>query len=352
MSTDFMTYLNYMATWDSESDANIDKLIAEHNYFVNLGDFEYDQEIDEEFKTLHDLACKVRDLTIAADATQIAADAAAVASIWSFGLGMAAFAALEATEAIEQKVISSKSKELNNKLTSADEDIAKKIGTKVSKYVTQYKLNNDLIVSKAPKGLDARTCRANLMQFMAGVEKNGTLDAAHFRQYASSCRRLFDSEEINDVYDALDKLNLSAKDDDDIEAFVGTLAGFKFPDKFAVDIVRSFCIAIMVYKLKIATTKIAKIAKAKGISVEEVDESAFEVMDACGKFVAVVAVIMSVVDVIFEILDIVDVVKQCKAMCDKLDGPIKQSYKDYFDGMKKASIQYQAAIAKKKASLA
>ena len=63
-----------------------------------------------------------------------------------------------------------------------------------------------------------------------------------------------------------------------------------------------------------------------------------------------VAVIMSVVDVIFEVIDIVDVVEQCKAMCDKLEGPIKQSYKDFNDGMKKASIQYQAALAKKKAS--
>ena len=279
-----MAYLNYVSTWESESDANIDKLIAEHHYFVNLGDFESDHAIEEEFKTLHDLAVEVRNLTIAADATQIAADAAAVASIWSFGLSMAAFASLEAAVQIENRNISSKSEKLNSKMASADADIAKKIGTKVSNYVTQYTSNNDLIANKVPEGLDHRTCRSYLMQFMAGVEKNGTLDAAHFRQYASSCRRLFDSEEINDVYDALDKLNFSDKDDDDVHAFIRTLEGFEFTDMYALNIVRNVSIAIMFHNLRIARTRIAKAAaEAPKIPVDQVDESAFEFMDACGE---------------------------------------------------------------------
>lgn len=126
-STDLITYLNYMSTWETESDANIDTLISEHNLFVNLGDFNSDSAIDKEFTTLDNLACDVRDRTIAADATQISADAAAIASIWSFGLGMAAFAALEAAHIIEQKYISSKSKELNEKLTTVDTDISSQI---------------------------------------------------------------------------------------------------------------------------------------------------------------------------------------------------------------------------------
>jgi len=95
-STDLITYLNYLSTWETESDNNIDALISELNLFVTLDDFESDSIVDKEFDELTDLAITVRNATIAADAIQMAADAAAVASIWSFGLSMAVFAALEA----------------------------------------------------------------------------------------------------------------------------------------------------------------------------------------------------------------------------------------------------------------
>jgi hypothetical protein len=346
-STDLITYLNYMATWDSESDANIDSIITEQSLFLQVGDFDYTTAVEEEFKDLTDLAMEVRNLTIAADATQIAADVAAVASIWSFGLGMAAFAALEAAEIIEKKVISNKSKKLNNKLTTVDTDISAKISVNVKNYVTQYKLNNNLIASKAPKGLDTQTCRADLMQFMADVQRRaGKLDAKTFRKYAESARLLYNSEEINKVYDALDELNLSAKSEADVQKFMNVLAGFKPPQgvTIAKELLTGVSIMIMFYKLKIANKTIKATAAEAGIPVEEVNTSAFEAMDAVGKFATVVAVVMSVVDIIFNILDIVDVVEQCKKMCDELEGKIKQSYLAYFKGIKEASKRYKAAI--------
>ncbi len=342
-STDLITYLNYMSTWETESDANIDAIISEQNMFVNLGDFDADSAIDKEFTTLYSLACDVRDRTIAADATQIAADAAAIASIWSFGLGMAAFAALEAAEIIQQKYISSKSKELNEKLTTIDTDISVQVGDGVKNYVAMYKQNNNLIVSKAPKGLDTRTCRGLLLQFLAQVQRTTTLDATNFRKYAESARILYNSPEIDAVYNALDTLNLSDKTDADVKKFMNVLAGLSYP-KTELSIVRNFCIAIMFYKLKIANATIKAQAEAAGLPLEEVEASAFETLDAMGKFVTVVAVVMSVVDIVFNILDIVDVVEQCKKMCDQLNGPIKDSYKSYFDGIKTAAQQYKAAI--------
>jgi hypothetical protein len=345
-STDLITYLNYMSTWDTESDENIDKLISEQNLFVNLNDFESDSAVDSVFNAINDLACEVRDRTIAADATQMAADAAAVASIWSFGLGMAAFVALEAAEQIEKAVISSKAKELNEKLTTADADISSRIGQNVADYVAKYKENNNLIVSKAPKGLDTSTCRANLMQFMAEVQRNGKLDAATFRQYAESARIVYNSDEINKVYDALDKLNFSAKSDADVKQFMNVLAGLTLPPnaKFGLTLVTSMSIAIMFYKLKIANATIKAQAEEAGLPVEEVDTNAFEAMDAVGKFAAGVAIVMSVVDVVLNIIDIVDVVEQCKKMCDELNTTIKTSYKSYFNGIKTAAQQYRAAI--------
>lgn len=344
-STDLITYLNYIATWDSESDGNIDPVISEHDQFVNIGDFDSDAAVNAEFDTLVGLAMEVRNLTIAADATQIAADAAAIASIWSFGLGMAAFAALEAAEIIEQKVISSKSTDLNNKLTTADTDISAAIGDKVKNYVAIYKSNNNLIASKAPVGLDTRTCRSMLLQFMAEVERKTTLTAANFRKYAESARLVYNSTEIQQVYDALDTLNLSDRTDADVKQFMDTLAGFNFPGKEAISLVRSFCIAIMFYKLNIAINTIREQARAAEIPVEEVNATVFETLDAAGKFVAVLTVIMSVVDVVFDILDIVDVVQQCEKMCDELNGSIKQSYLDYFNGIKTVAAAYKAAIS-------
>jgi hypothetical protein len=257
---------------------------------------------------------------------------------------MAAFAALQAAEIIQEKVISSKSTELNNKLTSVDADISAQINSPVSDYVAKYKQNNNLIASKAPVGLDTRTCRGLLLQFLAQVQRNTTLDVGTFKQYAESARRLYNSDEINAVYDALDTLNLSQKTDADVKKFMDFLAGFTFPGKTEISMVQNACIAIMFYKLKIANATIREQAEAAGLPVEEVDATAFGAMDAVGKFIAVVAVVMSVADVVFEILDIENVVTQCEKMCDQLNGPIKQSYLDYFNGIKTSARAYKAAI--------
>lgn len=333
-----------MSTWETESEENIDRIISEQALFVNLGEFDSDTAVNTEFTTLYDLSCEVRNLTIAKDATQIAADGAAIAAIWSFGLGMAAFAALQAAEIIQEKVISSKSTELNNKLTTVDDDISAHINSQVSDYVAKYKKNNNLIASKAPVGLDTRTCRGLLLQFLAQVQRNTTLDVGTFKQYAESARRLYNSDEINAVYDALDTLNLSQKTDADVKKFMDFLAGFNFPGKTEISMVQNACIAIMFYKLKIANATIKEQAEAAGLPVEEVDATAFGAMDAVGKFIAVVAVVMSVADVVFDILDIENVVTQCEKMCDQLNGPIKQSYLDYFNGIKTSARAYKAAI--------
>merc|ERR1712232_1546497 len=183
----------------------------EHRLFLDLGNFEPNSAVNSVFDTIIKEACKVRDLTISADSVQIAADAAAISAIWSFGLSMAAFAALEASEEILKKEISSKQHELNKMLKTADADVAGKIDANVFTYVNTWKKNNNLIASKAVADMDTATCRSNLMQFMASVERHTTLTAETFRQYAETARRLFNSSEINNVYDAHDKLEKAIK---------------------------------------------------------------------------------------------------------------------------------------------
>ncbi|KAL7762645.1 hypothetical protein ACKLNR_009180 [Fusarium oxysporum f. sp. zingiberi] len=101
----------------------------------------------------------------------------------------------------------------------------------------------------------------------------------------------------------------------------------------------------MVYKLSIANKTILVNAKPVGFEVAEVESGSFGVHDPGGKFVAVVAVVMSVVDTVLEIIDIVDVVEETREMVDQLNGPTKQSYKDFFNGIRPASQGYNAAIA-------
>jgi hypothetical protein len=354
-STSLMTYLSYMSTWDTESDANINEIIAEQYLFLQVGDFDYETAVNTEFQTLNNLAISVRDQTIAADAVQIAADVAAVASIWSFGLGMAAFATLEASEIIERRFISSKSAELNNKLTTVDTDISSKISENVKNYITKFKSNNNLIKSKAPVGLDTKTCRSILLHFTSEVyRKTGKLDPATFKTYAESARLLYRSSEIQKVYDALDELNLSEKNEADVRKYMNVIVGFQLPTgvKLAKNIVMGISILIMFRNLKIANNVIkaeaeaaAEAAGEAGMPVEEfVSRSAFDAMGAIGKGATIIAVMSSVLDIFFNILDIVDVVQQSNAMCNELQGRIKQSYLDYFNGIKEASKQYKAAI--------
>lgn len=312
MSTDMITYLNYMPTWDSETDENIQRIINKQELFASVGDFNSDSAVDAEFDVLTDMAKTLRNETIAADATQIAADGATVAAIWTFGLGMAAFAALETAETIKKTVISDKSKELNNKLATINADISTKINQQVNIYVIQYKVNNNLITSKAPKGLDARRYCSILMQFTAYIYKyNGTFNIPGFKKYTESARILYNSNEINNIYNALDKLNLSAKSANNITQILGYIKGLNFSST-AISIVRNISITIMAYKLNITNKTIAKYAKAAGLEVAEVESSAFGIIDAVGKFTAVVAVVISVVDTVLEVLDIIDVVEQTK----------------------------------------
>ncbi|KAK3368276.1 hypothetical protein B0H63DRAFT_528646 [Podospora didyma] len=246
-----------MSTWDSESDDNINEIIPSTSSTVRVD-------------------------TIEADTLQIAADAAAVAAIWTFGLGMAAYAVFETEAIIEKGVISSKAKELNGKLTAIDANISARINQNVNLYVIQYKSNNDLIASKAPKGLDARTCRSILMQFMAQVhEYNGTLDIAGFKKYAEAARRLYNSPEINDVYDALDKLNLSEESDADVQQFIELVKSQNF-DSVVMILLRNIAVTSMAFSLNIANQTIRDCAKAAGFEVAEVESSAFGMLDVWG----------------------------------------------------------------------
>jgi hypothetical protein len=344
MSSDALSYLLYMQTWDDETDENINAIICEHKYFLMMDGIDASQAVEKEFKILYDQACTVRDEVIAADSVQIAADAAAIASVISFGLGMAAFTALEAAELGLRIEEAKEAKALNEKFTSIDNDIAEDVGPDATTYIDKFKENNNLIASKAAKGTDVRHCRANLMQFLAEVEKRETLTADSFRKYAHAARKLYEGEEINKIYDALDKLNFSDKTDNDVKDLMDVLADLKVVP-FELSLVTGISVAIMFNKLNVAQKTIKSMAKEAGVPVEEVGVSAFNTMDAVGKFVTGAAVLMSLVDVFLQVLDIVDAVEKYKSVCDQIENKYKPGYLAYWTGLPEASKLYKKAIA-------
>ena len=95
--------------------------------------------------------------------------------------------------------------------------------------------------------------RANLMQFMAQVEKRfkdqGGLTVANFKALAASARLAFDSDEITKVYDALDELNLSNKSQEDVNKLMDTLKGIDLPGRDVTALVQGLSISVVGKKI-------------------------------------------------------------------------------------------------------
>lgn len=345
-STGLITYLNYISNWSLESYKNIECLISEFKAFLKLKDLNPDPIIDEEFTKLVSLATTVRDVTIAADATQLAADAAAVAMIWTFGLSMAVYAALEVTEIIERAVISDKSAELNKKLKDLDVTLASKMGSNVKAYITKYKANNKIIVEQATE-LDKNMCRSYLMQFMANVQRKATsFDVATFRRFARAARIMYNSKQIQAVYAQLDKYVLGNKNDDDTTALMKVTAQFlddlHMPSDYSCLITGEVLSTML--SAKVTPEHISKVARRVGYPIEEVDDAAVSISESVGTFTAVVGVVLGIVNSVLIIINIVDVVHQYDKWIAELDGPIRKHYKDFYNGLCASSKKYRKAV--------
>lgn len=350
MSNVLQTYLMYMSNWADESDEHIQDVIDEYKLFVQLEDFDSDKAVNQEFHTLVKLAEEVRDSTIAADALQISADAAAASAIWTFGFGMAAFATAEAGAVIASQVASAKSKKLNKKMGKIDTDISKLIGPSCDNWVKKYKLNNDMIAAKKNSAIDGAHARAILLKFIAAVvRKEGDITPERFRVYANSCKVVLkDEKAIGRVYDALDTINLSGANasDDEIAEVVDQLKNLAtIPE--ALFIVRSVCVGYMTVSLLIVHQRIKTMAAKKGLEVEELETSALKEMQAMEKISVVIGCMVSVIDTVFQIYDIVKVTEQTKKMVHELNGPIKKNYLTFFNGIRDSAKAYVAALKEK-----
>ncbi|WP_158639944.1 hypothetical protein [Pantoea ananatis] len=446
-STTYQTYLNYISTWEHESDNHIDKLIEELNVFSTLSDFESDSIINNEFIKLVSLVNQMKSNAIGADVAAIGANVAAVSSVFSLGLGMALFVALEAQSSVYRLFLKDETKDLMENLAVIDERISKGISPDVSLYIDLFKNNNRIISSKAPIGMDGSSCRSILFQFMAFVKAKESLTAESFRRYAGLARKAFESDEINAIYDALDDLNLSKRTKSDIEEFEKKISAPKLFSHGELSFIQLAALTAAGYRrvrtdyrpLDIhaeasgdveltgaggqrsdgsqpsegeshAGSSVTENPAVEGAVVEgpvvegpvvegpvvegpvvegpvvegpvvegpvvegpvvegpvvegpvvegpvlfdnlppperiSSLDTTYKNVDFCGKIAFAVAAIAAVIQIFVEILDIVDNIKKYDDLSDKLMNEVAKSYRDFFNGIKEASLHYQQAIKK------
>ncbi len=280
MSTDLIVFLGSMSRWERESDDNIKALINEYELFLKIGDNNSDAIVDSEFEKVKDLAKQVRDTAIAADAAKIFADVAAASMLWSFGIGGAFFIALEAGAMAEQAHVSVKAKELNEKMASLDDDIAKRISRELKSYISVFKANNKLLVDSTPPGLGGEAYRSVLYQAMMDMQKTkGALNITIFKEYAAATRSLYKSTEINEVYDALDELNESAESSEAYRLFIEKFVSWNIysTEKGVTTILQSAILSILKKQIGARTKELDEIIKdvnsgRKAVVVEKLNE--------------------------------------------------------------------------------
>ena len=113
MSETLETYLNYARVWEHETNENVNLLISEQNLFIQLGDYNADPVIDQEFNDMVHMVHEIKEESIKA-------------SVIPFG------------EMILEGDIQGKKHRLNDKLKSAESDIASNINPTVKDYIDTH----------------------------------------------------------------------------------------------------------------------------------------------------------------------------------------------------------------------
>lgn len=366
MSLTLQVYLNYVSTWTDQTDDNINSIINEHTLFVGLDTFTSDPAVDAEFDNLVQLAETLKVDVITQGVLQVAADAAGVVALFSFGLGMAAFVVTQAEALAVQYFTGEAATALHTAMTNADTDIAPNVSQKCAQYISAFKANNAIILEAAPVGLNDSKCRTILMQFLGQVQiMHQTVDLPSFRKYAESASLLYKSTQVQAVYDALNTLNLSDQTDDDVKTYYDTLHNLQLPPYWmailqGVSFMALNAIGVAADKIKTAANAAAEADRAAVLQdpdstadtsniteeeIEDVVDNRLTVLEAVGDVVGGVLVAVSIVSAIVTIYNIVSGVEQIDSLIDGLNGNIRQQYKKYFNGIRSTAQNYNKAMA-------
>jgi hypothetical protein len=132
-----------------------------------------------------------------------------------------------------------------------------------------------IIESKETIGLDVKSCKAILMQFIGGISKKEDkiiIDSKTFKKYAGSARIIYNHEDINKVYDALNGLDSSPKSEKDVKKCMDTITNLNFSATES-SIVQNLTIGVMSWKIGVPDKAITTQAKEVGLASEIVESS-------------------------------------------------------------------------------
>ena len=348
MSTDLITYLNFIAGLENATDTQLQDIIDERAQFILLGKSDMmtsiDNSIDSVFDKIDTLAKQLEEEEIAKESVELAEDAAAVSAIWSFGLSMAAFAALAATDIALKAAIKAKEDDLNDHLASADQDIADKVGGSCAQYIDLTKKNNNFIKASSPEGLTPQTARSYLYNYMDYISRNGGVGLDNFKKYIEVARLTKDDANINSIYDILDEFTLS--DDHGEEKIKEALQNMTATgiDTQYLQFARGFTYAIWVYKMRVSAKAIKSAAADADVPPEEAEVSVLENMDNVGKAMAAFTIVMSIVDAALNVYNIVKTVERYEENV-KIFAKARGQYKEFYQSLYDASVEYNENLS-------
>ena len=344
MSTDLITYLNFIAGLENATDQQINDITSERAQFILLGKSDMmtkcNASVDSVFDEIDSLAKKLEEEEIAQESVKLAEDAAAVAAIWSFGLSMAAFAALAITDAALGADIKSKETDLNNHLTNADQNIADQMGGCCKQYIDLSKKNNSYIKASSPKGLTPQTARSYLYNYMDYISRNGGVGLVNFRKYIEVARLTKDDPNISKIYDILDKFTLSDRGQDKIQEALANMKLSGLNVEY-LEMARAFTFAIWLQRMKVSSNAINKAAEEAGVPAEEAEVGVLENMDTLGKAMAGLTIVMSIVDAFLNVYNIVKTVERYNANI-KVFEQARTQYKEFYQNLYDASVKYNS----------
>jgi len=333
-------YLNYIVSLANSTDDMLAELVDERNTFIQIDDVKYDDAVDGVIDNLVGMAQTLEGQEIAQESVKLAEDAAAVAAIWSFGLSMAAFVPLAATDVALGVLIKKAENDLNVALSNADKDIAAKIGGTVGHFIELFTgKSKTFFQTQGAIGTTIQDARAYVYNFFDYVSRNGGLGVANVRKYVGVARLTKDDPHLADVRDALDKLQMSDKTKDDVASCVKAIQSSKI-DVTYLSFIRNFSYGIFTYKMGVSSAEIKAVVGASDIPLEEAESSVFENMDALGKVMAGVTIAISIVDAFLNVYNIVETVKRYKQTKSMLEDARKQ-YKDFYGHLIAGAQQYQ-----------
>ena len=343
MSTDLITYLNFIAGLETAKDQQLQDIIDERAEFIKLGKTDMmahcNASVDFVFDKIDTLAKQLEEEEIAEESVALAEDAAAVAAIWSFGIGMAAYAALAITDAALRAAIKKKEDDLNNHLKSADQDISDKMGGSCAKYIDLTKRNNNYIAANSPKGLTPHTARSYLYNFMDYISRNGGVGLANFKRYIEVARKTYADEHISKIYDILDDFTLSG--DHGEEKIKEALQKMKATgiNTQSLHMVTGITFVVWMCKMKIKAYVINRAAAQAEVPPEEAEVGVLESMDIIDIAMATFTIAVSIVDAFLNVYNIVKTVERYKENV-KIFAQARGQYKEFYKNLHDASVKY------------